>query len=679
MLVRILDMVKPKISKRHKRRLIQQGLIKIQSSQVDIDCRPILKTQETTVQNNEEFNQPNSSHSIPGPETQSEVVQLDPSFPEFVSDCDHLYTGNNNNTSSIKIQTFLTSWSLKHNIPHNAISELLKQLKSHKPCFSELPVDARTLLKTPRSTVIRSVPPGEYYHFGLVNGILNTLRNYCNRIKGKVLLQVNVDGIPLHKSTSSQFWGILGYVVGSNSPPFVIGVYYGSQKPKSPNDFLKDFVNELLVSETIAYDDHTVEVELQSFICDAPARAFISQIKGHTGFYGCGKCTIRGETYLQRVIFNGSADPLRTNSSFRNRTHDGHHIGDSDLEKLDIDLVKCFPFESMHLVYLGVVRKLVRLWLRGKIGVFRVSSANVEILSDRLIALSKYIPSDFNRKPRSLREIDRWKASEFRQFLLYSGPVVLKKYIDPVHYSLFLTLSVAIRILSTQDLHLQYNSYADSLLKYFVSKFGVLYGLENLSYNIHGLVHLASDSEYLGPLEKFSGFKFENHLGFIKKTLRSSRQPLQQLHRRLVEHDHNLTPRNNIEVYQYNLLHQKGPLPPECSGPEYKEVLFKTFKIKCTTGENVCLLNNNKAILVENFCKLGEKIVAVGRKFKNQSPMFDKPCDSSILNMYEVYVPNTSSLRCYDLSELAVKCVGIPNPDKHNSFFVLPLVHCFEV
>ena len=47
-------------------------------------------------------------------------------------------------------------------------------------------------------------------------------------------------------------------------------------------------------------------------------------------------------------------------------------------------------------------------------------------LSHNLSLLCGTMPSEFARQPRPISELDRWKATEFRQFLLYTGPVVLR-------------------------------------------------------------------------------------------------------------------------------------------------------------------------------------------------------------------------------------------------------------
>jgi len=59
-----------------------------------------------------------------------------------------------------------------------------------------------------------------------------------------MLLAVGVDGLPLSKSSSSQFWPILAYIVPHHEHVFPIGIYHGHQKPQNSDDFLKDFVSE---------------------------------------------------------------------------------------------------------------------------------------------------------------------------------------------------------------------------------------------------------------------------------------------------------------------------------------------------------------------------------------------------------------------------------------------------
>lgn len=48
----------------------------------------------------------------------------------------------------------LASWAIQHQISHTALGALLQQLRQHS-CFSKLPTDARSLLKTPRKQEIR--------------------------------------------------------------------------------------------------------------------------------------------------------------------------------------------------------------------------------------------------------------------------------------------------------------------------------------------------------------------------------------------------------------------------------------------------------------------------------------------------------------------------------------------
>ena len=101
-------------------------------------------------------------------------------------------------------------------------------------------------------------------------------------------------------------------------------------------------------------------------------------------------------------------------------------------------MTEAFPVDHMHQTCLGVMKRLLLLWLRGKIRDFKLSAQNKDQISFKLLQLRKAIPRLFARKSRSLDDIDRWKATEYRQFLLYTGKIVLKDILRPELYSHFM-------------------------------------------------------------------------------------------------------------------------------------------------------------------------------------------------------------------------------------------------
>lgn len=160
---------------------------------------------------------------------------------------------------------------------------------------------------------------------------------------------------------------------------------------------------------------------------------------------------------------------------------------------------------------------------------------------------------EFARLPRSLEDYGRWKATEFRQFLLYLGPVFLKNVISNEYYTHFLTFSVAIRILCNSELCLSMNDYAHNLLLYFVSHISELYGIENMTYNVHNLVHLSNEVKLLGCLDNFSCFPFENYLKILRQKIKNAPKPLEQLVNRLEEE--NTIPPTKVLKKLYPILY----------------------------------------------------------------------------------------------------------------------------
>lgn len=69
---------------------------------------------------------------------------------------------------------------------------------------------------------------------------------------------------------------------------------------------------------------------------------------------------------------------MSTDETFRNMVYEEHQVDVSPLNKLGVGLVSSFVLDYMHLVCLGVMRKLIYLWLKGPLR----CRQSVKILTD---------------------------------------------------------------------------------------------------------------------------------------------------------------------------------------------------------------------------------------------------------------------------------------------------------
>lgn len=125
------------------------------------------------------------------------------------------------------------------------------------------------------------------------NGVRRTLIH--SPAPANVSLSVNVDGLPIFKSSGAQFWPILAKAEGCD--PFIVALYSGKSKPLPLQDYLEDFVEEMNRLSTIGMEHNgvSVKISVKAFVCDAPARAFLKSIIYHTGYNSCERCEEVGE------------------------------------------------------------------------------------------------------------------------------------------------------------------------------------------------------------------------------------------------------------------------------------------------------------------------------------------------------------------------------------------------
>jgi len=300
----------------------------------------------------------------------------------------------------------LRMWAVDCNATRAQLNKLLPILNKH---HSELPLTAKTLLKTPMQQVIEcvSLSGGDYIYFGLHKGLCDVFagREQLLSNLSEIHLAFNVDGVPLFSSSSYSLWPLLCYVM--NIEPhrvFIVALYGGLSKPQDLM-FLQQAVDELkqLMLDGLHIHDRRLACIPKMCVCDAVARAMVKCMKQFSGYYGCDKCSQKGK-YLGRMTFPECDAVLRTDSLFRSGDNREHHLGTSPFCSLPVNMIVFFPIDYMHAVCLGVMKRLLMCWTIGakksKLSVSQKTQVNTRIAQFRL-SVSK----EFSRRPRTLDDL----------------------------------------------------------------------------------------------------------------------------------------------------------------------------------------------------------------------------------------------------------------------------------
>ena len=101
----------------------------------------------------------------------------------------------------------------------------------------------------------------------------------------EITFLINVDGLPISKTSTDCVWPIQIKIPELDNFIYICGIYYDPQKPKSFNDFLAQFVEEMkhIIQNGIGYKQKNIRTKIMGFICDAPAKAAITNIKLFSG------------------------------------------------------------------------------------------------------------------------------------------------------------------------------------------------------------------------------------------------------------------------------------------------------------------------------------------------------------------------------------------------------------
>jgi hypothetical protein len=100
----------------------------------------------------------------------------------------------------------------------------------------------------------------------------------------------------------------------------------------------------------------------------------------------------------------------------------------------------------------------------------------------------------------------------------------------PPHiYNHILLYIVFLRILTQDFISENDIEEAQELIVLFSKDFELLYGVEKVTFNLHGHLHLASQVKMFGPLNKISAFPFEGMFNYTGKFKHGTRALVRQI------------------------------------------------------------------------------------------------------------------------------------------------------
>lgn len=259
----------------------------------------------------------------------------------------------------------LADWSIRSRTAREFMDELLTLLRGINV---PVPKCTKTLVKTPKRAVQPGVmEPGEFIYFGIEDSLIQIDHPSLRDIDA-VVLKISSDGVPMFKSSLRQLIPLTAEIVGLKEIPiFPILIYSGVKKPDSVDEYFKDFCSEAvrLMREGVMVTTEQINkpFSVLYFGGDTPQRAWMRGVFGHTCKHGCSMCNQVAKKINNRLTYSATRGLPRTDESFASRSSPEHHRPEflnqpSLLESCGFGMVTQFPLETMHLIDLGVEKKL---------------------------------------------------------------------------------------------------------------------------------------------------------------------------------------------------------------------------------------------------------------------------------------------------------------------------------
>ena len=271
---------------------------------------------------------------------------------------------------------------------------------------------------------------------------------------------------------------------------------------------------------------------------DSVARPILQNRVQYNGYCGCSWCYENGI-----YDHNAMRYPLKQKDA-KIRTDESHRTDCQKKEKykkpsfkgvkgfsvlltlLSFDMVWDFPVDYLHADLLSVVKYLWDIWIETKI----IKADGFRELNERLMKMTP--PHEIHRQPRPMNEKAKWKASEWRSWLLFYSIVCLQGLIPTEVLNNYSLLVESIFILLQDSISEEELRVCEEKLFVFVAQCQEMFGNNVMTFNIHSLLHLVQSVRMTGPLWTSSTFPFEGAIFYLKRAITGPKGVYNQLAKR---------------------------------------------------------------------------------------------------------------------------------------------------
>ena len=368
-----------------------------------------------------------------------------------------------------------------------------------------------------------------------------------NSNPGCIQLLLNIDGVPLHSTTSKTVYPVtvtpINYPYAIRHKRILCNTLWSDIYKPNFNELLKPFISEMLTLGSVGMYwmknneiKHT-KVFLTLVTADSVARAPLQGIQQFNGKQGCPSCLIvttplrannalhRYYKYIGNPIPRNAIDTIRDaeKASISKRPVNGV-TGLSPFHNLpSFDLINGVVIDSMHAVFHGVFKDIlgrtIKIMSKHNLTTFNFRLQNVQL------------PQEIPRTLRTIADFSKgnWRASELRT-VTYLCPILFRGLLPALHYDNFVLFSTAMYYLHSSVINKDDLPKIHRQIQRFSRQLHRIYNDNSVfTHNVHLLLHLVEKVKLAGPLQTHSCDDFERLFGTMLHVQHGSRGASNQI------------------------------------------------------------------------------------------------------------------------------------------------------